>query len=84
MLTEVCVLLLQGVKAGLASAGWKPEIRDLASFQDDYGLKTTDDDAADVDDDDDDDDDQSDDDDAEDSSEDFELVDKDPGTLEKP
>jgi hypothetical protein len=83
------------VKAGLSSAGWEPEIRDLASFQDDYGLKTGDEDGGDADDDDDDDDDdeqdESDADDAdgndgedgEGTSEDFELVDKDGGTSEK-
>ena len=30
---------LQTIKTGLESAGFKPEIRDLASFQDDYGWK---------------------------------------------
>ena len=31
----------QGIKTGLGSVGFKPEIRDLNSFQDDYGLEAT-------------------------------------------
>jgi Zn-dependent M16 (insulinase) family peptidase len=50
---------LQTIKAGLESKGFKPEVHDLAWFQDDYGLKVDDagDGDADQDDDDDDDDD---------------------------
>ena len=35
----VLIVLLQAIKTGLDSAGFKPEVRDLASFQDDYGWK---------------------------------------------
>ncbi len=31
--------VVQVIKTGLDSAGFKPEVRDLASFQDDYGWK---------------------------------------------
>jgi len=31
--------VLQGIKSGLESVGFKPEIKDLDFFQDDYGLK---------------------------------------------
>jgi hypothetical protein len=31
--------LLQGIKSGLEASGFRPEIKDLDFFQDDYGLK---------------------------------------------
>jgi hypothetical protein len=33
----------QGIKKGLESLDFHPEIRDLNSFQDDYGMKPTED-----------------------------------------
>ena len=51
---------------GFESIGFSPEVRTLASFQDDYGLEGEDDDA---DEDDDDDDEEEDDDDAKDTEE---------------
>jgi hypothetical protein len=51
---------LQTIKAGLESKGFKPEVHDLAWFQDDYGLKVDDAGDGDADDDDDDDDDEDD------------------------
>jgi hypothetical protein len=56
---------VQMIKTGLVQAGYKPEIRELSSFQDDYGWKA-DDDEEDGNDDDDDNDNDSDDDDEED------------------
>lgn len=32
--------MLQQIKTGLESLGYKPEVHDLNWFQDDYGLKT--------------------------------------------
>lgn len=68
--------MLQGIKAGLETVGWKPEVHELAWFQDDYGLKVDggDEDGAEDDDEDDEDDDDAEDD-EEEGSEDFELVD---------
>lgn len=59
---------LQATKTGLNYAGFKPEVRDLASFQDDYGWKAEDgeEDGVEEDDDDDDEDDDEDDEDDED------------------
>jgi hypothetical protein len=55
---------VQMIKTGLVQAGYKPELRELSSFQDDYGWKASDDEEDGNDDDDNDDD--SDDDDTED------------------
>ena len=35
-------VLIQAISDGLKGAGFKPEIRDLTYFQDDYGLKAVD------------------------------------------
>jgi hypothetical protein len=53
---------MQGIKTGLVQAAYKPEIRELSSFQDDYGWKADDDEGDGNDDDDDDENDESDDD----------------------
>lgn len=45
---------MQQIKTGLESIGFKADVRDLSSFEDDYGLKVGDDDGEDEDDDEDD------------------------------
>ena len=62
--------LLQTIKTGLDAAGFDPEVRDLASFQDDYGWKAGEDEDGGVDEDEDDDDDEDDGDDDDDDDED--------------
>lgn len=59
-------VLLQAIKTGLDSAGFTPEVRDLASFQDDYGWKAGEDEVDGVEADEDEDEDDDDDDDDED------------------
>lgn len=57
------------IKTGLASAGYQPEVRDLSSFQDDYGWKADDNEQDGADDGDDDDDEDEDDSDADEDGE---------------
>ncbi|KAF2090489.1 putative zinc metalloprotease [Saccharata proteae CBS 121410] len=59
-LVITCATIMEeGLKKNLESVGWKPEVRTLASFQDDYGLKAEDGEDDEEDDDDEDDEDES-------------------------
>ena len=62
--------LLQTIKTGLDAAGFNPEVRDLASFQDDYGWKAGEDGDVEADEDEDEDEDSDDDDDDDEDDED--------------